>query len=864
MSETPGQPNALLVNYAGYVLTGNTFVPDNSLATLAAALLDQGVRAQVWDLQNPTDIGSILDDADPSPGLRVVQALEAGQGIERPLFDEYMGVRRKAQRRFEDAQARALVDRIAADGVSMVGFKLWGGNGLAGTVRMAEAVRAAHPHVRLVAGGPAVGYGRELILKRAPVFDALVYGDGEEAVVALARGEMDAPGVIRREGGRVIHTPPRYGRHLDGIPAPRYDPQTYPGVEGFLRMRILDDSRGCFNRCAFCSHMHLSGVTRMKSPARVVDEMEQGLREGVSYFRLSGSNPPRKFLENVAREILRRGLSVRYGVYASMNNARPETMELLADSGLRGLFFGIESGDPWLLSEMLHKNNRSREHMVAVAEAAMGAGIFTCMSVIVPSPCETESTKRATLDLLQAMFERHRHGSVLVLPAFLTPGSAWWERPDAFGFELAPGFDKEALALHLLEWDANFLLPQDLADDAGYRLNGRPCSELFAETQEFVEALEASGIPTNVDDASFMVGLMGNMEVRGYKTAVLSHLVLGGSGPLTRLVERLNGAAGTARDRISASLSLGEGGTRFSQPYPGGVPPRASRSDPTARIPPPREHRFAMSSGPHPRGSRPRALQSRRPATARPEDDPGQPGGGEYLRDMDLHSTNGNASAACPDCPATRLEVFTGLVLNGGCHFQCLALEGRQPMPGSWFTKYWMGLVRRGVVVRQRVDRQGRVTSVDAAGPGCMFLFSDPREATQVSTVSGYAATDVRLCLITRDTLGKALSEPEVSGDLLRMQADTLERVERFADARGRSSAEGRIAAVLTTLADTLSPPRQRDRIPADFQQRDIARLSGLRHETVCRLLGEMERRGAVQRDPEGLRIQDREALETL
>jgi CRP-like cAMP-binding protein len=241
---------------------------------------------------------------------------------------------------------------------------------------------------------------------------------------------------------------------------------------------------------------------------------------------------------------------------------------------------------------------------------------------------------------------------------------------------------------------------------------------------------------------------------------------------------------------------------------------------------------------------------------------PGQADSGAYVPTMGPHASA--ATAACPDCPATRLEVFEPLVLNGGCRFRGLALAARRPIPGAWFSTYRMGLVRRGVLIRQRVDRQGRVTAVDAAGPGCMFLLGDPGEAAPASMVSGYAATDARVCLCSRTTMDEALKGADVCGDLIRMQEAALDRVERFADARGRPSAEARIAAVLVTLADTLSPPRQRDRIPADFQQRDVARLAGLRHETVCRLLGNLEGRGVVQRDREGLLIGDREALETL
>lgn len=223
-SRARGGTKVLLVNYAGYVLTGNTFVPDSSLATLAAALQREGIAVEILDLQNPADIGSVMEGVDPAPASQVLERLGRGEAIGTELFETYRHGREAGQRRFQARVTRELLDRIAHDDIGLVGFKAWAGNGLAGTVAMAEAVREAFPDLPLVAGGPAVSYGRELLLTRAPVFDAAVYGDGEEAIVALARGEREAPGIIRREGSRLVARAPRHARQLDAVAAPVYSP----------------------------------------------------------------------------------------------------------------------------------------------------------------------------------------------------------------------------------------------------------------------------------------------------------------------------------------------------------------------------------------------------------------------------------------------------------------------------------------------------------------------------------------------------------------------------------------------------------------------------------------------------------------
>lgn len=536
----------LLVNYAGYMVTPNTFVPDNSLATLAAVLRADGFGVEIVDLQNPEDLGGVLDGADPAPARAILERLGARQPIEGGLYREYRRARDGGQRAMEDRWTEQLCDKVAHDDVGLVGFKLWAGNGLAGAIRMAEALRARFPRVRLVAGGPAVNYTRATFFRRTTVFDALAYGDGEDTILALAREAADVPGVVRREGDRIHATPPRFSRDLDVWPPPTYARDVYPSIDRMFRIRIVDESRGCFNRCAFCSHRHLSDVTRVRSPARVADEMELGLREGVTTFRLSGSNPPRRFLEALAKELIARKIRPSYSVYSSFNNMRPSSLPLLAESGLAGMFFGLEAGDPEHLRRVHNKNNRSEEHILETTRTAMELGIFVALSVIVPSPFETEATTRATLSLLTRIFEDRRHGSVLALPAFLLPGNDWWERRAEFGFELEPGWDAERLVTHLLDWDSDWLLPRELAKEAHYRLNGKDSHQLFDECGAFVTALERAGIQTNIDDAAYMIALSGGLDPRRFKVEMCARLVRGGRERLVSFVEAMNAGAAPA------------------------------------------------------------------------------------------------------------------------------------------------------------------------------------------------------------------------------------------------------------------------------------------------------------------------------
>jgi CRP-like cAMP-binding protein len=221
---------------------------------------------------------------------------------------------------------------------------------------------------------------------------------------------------------------------------------------------------------------------------------------------------------------------------------------------------------------------------------------------------------------------------------------------------------------------------------------------------------------------------------------------------------------------------------------------------------------------------------------------------------------HGRPGRSCPDCPAVHASVFDAILPRAGhaCALGAIAVGARETLPHTWFGQYALGFVRRGVVVRQRIDAQGQATAVDVVGPGSAFTL-DPASGT----ASGYAASDALVCLLQSERLDAACNEVLSAHDMMRVQRAALERMDRLADARNRATARARVAALLLALADVLSPPRRLDTVPSDLQRRDLAALLALRHESVCRVLAQMERTKAIQRTAEGVVIVNRTALES-
>ena len=231
------------------------------------------------------------------------------------------------------------------------------------------------------------------------------------------------------------------------------------------------------------------------------------------------------------------------------------------------------------------------------------------------------------------------------------------------------------------------------------------------------------------------------------------------------------------------------------------------------------------------------------------------------MKPLDLARARGDTrpsaafSAACADCPAARIGCFRESV-DGGCQFVKASLSAGAPIPVAWGERYAFALVRRGVVIRTRAEKCGASTAIDCAGAGALVPWSP------LTSELGYAATDVLVCLYTRASVDAAIvREERTTRDILGGLSAALERVERLAEARGQVVAEDRVASLLNVLADTLSPPTRRERLPTGLRQRDLALLAGVRHESFCRVLTKLELAGGVQRSSDGLAIAGRERL---
>ena len=201
---------------------------------------------------------------------------------------------------------------------------------------MAELIKVKFPEIKLFAGGPLACMYEDMLIKEAPVFDALCYAEGEETITGLAsfaEGERkleEIPNIVYKENGNLKKTQLKRPDDLNNLAFPVYDEEVYPAMRGDQKIKliVIDESRGCPFHCNFCTHSELSGTRwRIKSAQRITEEIKALINKyNIHAFRYAGSSTPVKVIEDVARSIIQENIDVVYSSFAHVRKNEEEDL----------------------------------------------------------------------------------------------------------------------------------------------------------------------------------------------------------------------------------------------------------------------------------------------------------------------------------------------------------------------------------------------------------------------------------------------------------------------------------------------------------------------------------------------------------
>ncbi|MFO1463405.1 MAG: radical SAM protein [bacterium] len=332
-----------------------------ALLTLGGVLKRQGVAAELWDFD------LYFKRVGNTKEAEFRKLLKAGvQGTRTPLF---------------------AISSICSN----FPMALW----------IAREIKEINPKALILLGGPQPSSVPEAILERFDFIDIVAVGEGEITLEEMIAAQFsldrmqDIPGLVLRRGGEVRHNPKReLVDDMDRLPFPDYDLirfEDYAAVLGRRYTPSVEVGRGCPFHCTFCStSLMWEKDFRVKSPERIYREMlHLHERFGSRYIDFIHDNftTSRKFVLEFCDYLEAHDEKKLTWCCSSRTDCLDvKRLERMHSVGLRGLFFGLETGSERM--QKVIKKNLDFQHFEPILERCNQLGIQATTAFILGFPEE--------------------------------------------------------------------------------------------------------------------------------------------------------------------------------------------------------------------------------------------------------------------------------------------------------------------------------------------------------------------------------------------------------------------------------------------------------------------------------------------
>lgn len=239
-----------------------------------------------------------------------------------------------------DSLINSSVDSVLEYDPDFIGFTVYTAS-LKFTSYMSQRIREKDSSKKIMIGGPQC-----FPMGNNPCYlnmaDHIIIGEGEAAILE----------VLKHPYIKAISSPKL--TKVNELPVPDYedyDLTKYKREYGIS----LETSRGCVNKCSFCTETHY-WVYRSKKAETVINEIKECKeRYGATHFRFNDSlvNGNIKEFQRLVDILCEEKLGITWDGYARVSKKMDlEFMEKIRDSGNTFISYGIESGSQKVLDGM--------------------------------------------------------------------------------------------------------------------------------------------------------------------------------------------------------------------------------------------------------------------------------------------------------------------------------------------------------------------------------------------------------------------------------------------------------------------------------------------------------------------------------
>jgi radical SAM PhpK family P-methyltransferase len=278
---------------------------------------------------------------------------------------------------------------------------------------MITFIRHYNPKIRIIVGGPLIAnYHRSFQGEDL----ATVLGNiGADIYVIESQGEATLLKIIEcLKDKRSLEEVPNLLYFADGK---SYKTKTHPEDNSLDENSIdwhlfADDNvgatvqtrtaRSCAFKCAFCAYPLRAGklqLASLKTFEQELDSIRDLARVKNVVFIDDTFNVPLERFKQMCRLMIDKQYNYNWFSYFRCSNSDEEAIQLMAESGCKGVFLGIESGSPRILKNM-NKAATIEKYRDGI-KLLKQHGILTFGSFIIGFPGETSETVAETVDFIK-------------------------------------------------------------------------------------------------------------------------------------------------------------------------------------------------------------------------------------------------------------------------------------------------------------------------------------------------------------------------------------------------------------------------------------------------------------------------------
>jgi len=269
-------------------------------------------------------------------------------------------------------------------------------------------------NIFLLGGGPHASAEPISTLKDS-LLDVIAVGEGDFTILDVISNKNalgSVKGICFKKNKKIICTQKRgLIQNLDMLPLPAWDlieKEKYDMPTSYCRKNPvgpMETSRGCPYGCVYCNKNIFGRTFRVKSPQRVVAEVNHMLNSGfreIHFIDDTFSNDierAKKICDEIKKEKLNFPWALPNGI--RIDRIDRELLKKMYSSGCYWLAFGVESGDQKILN-MIGKSitlNRIR----TVFKMAKDIGFETEAFFMLALPGDTKKTMQKTIDFAKEL-----------------------------------------------------------------------------------------------------------------------------------------------------------------------------------------------------------------------------------------------------------------------------------------------------------------------------------------------------------------------------------------------------------------------------------------------------------------------------